>query len=184
MQSVHQKNNINQKNNNLMLSLFAVVAGMVMLCYAAVPLYSLFCKMTGYGGTPTIGATTPEHIIGREVTVSFNTDKAKDLPWQFESLQKAITLPLGKRQLAFFKATNTSDHDITGMATYNVTPFKVGEYFVKMQCFCFEKQTIKAGETVTFPVSFYVDSALNDNKYMSDITNITLSYTFFPLKEK
>jgi cytochrome c oxidase assembly protein subunit 11 len=175
---------VNRKNTNLMLSLLAVVAGMMMLAYAAVPLYSLFCQMTGYGGTPKIGAISPEKIIARDVTVTFNTDKAQGLPWQFKPLQKSITTQIGKRQLAFFEATNTSGRDITGMATYNVVPFKVGEYFVKMQCFCFEQQTIKAGETVTFPVSFYVDPELNNNKYLDDVTNITLSYTFFPLKEK
>jgi cytochrome c oxidase assembly protein subunit 11 len=117
------------------------------------------------------------------VTVGFNTDRGQNIPWTFTPVQREITTQLGKRELAFFEATNTSDHDITGMATYNVTPFKTGAYFVKLQCFCFEKQTIKAGQKVTFPVSFYVDPALDNDKNMDDITHITLSYTFFPVKE-
>jgi cytochrome c oxidase assembly protein subunit 11 len=175
-------NELNRKNKNVMLSLVAVVAGMLMLAYASVPLYNIFCSMTGYGGTPKIGATSPEKIIAREVSISFNSDVQKNLPLIFKA-PSAIITPIGKRNLAFFQVENKGEKDIVGMASYNVVPFKAGNYFVKMQCFCFEKQLIKAGEKINFPVSFYVDSDMNDDKYLDDIKNITLSYTFFELKE-
>jgi cytochrome c oxidase assembly protein subunit 11 len=173
---------LKRKNKNVMLSLVAVVAGMVMLAYAAVPLYSIFCRMTGYGGTPKIGAISAENIIGRMVNVSFNSDVEKNLPLTFIA-PPTVATQIGKRNLAFFTVQNNGDSDIVGMASYNVVPFKVGSYFVKLKCFCFEKQLVKAGEKINFPVSFYVDSALNDDKYLDDIKNITLSYTFFELKE-
>jgi cytochrome c oxidase assembly protein subunit 11 len=175
--------NLAQRNRSVMISLVGVVAGMAMLSYAAVPLYSMFCRITGYGGTPQISAKAPEAVLARRMKVTFNTDTDPHLPWTFTSLQKEIDTPIGKRNLIFFKATNTSDRAITATSTYNVTPFKLGEYFVKLQCFCFEKQTLKAGESMTFPVSFYVDPSLADDTNLDDVGNVTLSYTFFPVPE-
>jgi cytochrome c oxidase assembly protein subunit 11 len=172
-----------ERNRSVMISLVGVVVGMAMLSYAAVPLYSMFCRLTGYGGTPQISSKAPETILARRMKVTFNTDTDPNLPWEFTSLQKQVDTPIGKRNLIFFKATNTSDHAITATSTYNVTPFKVGEYFVKLQCFCFEKQTLQAGESMTFPVSFYVDPTLSDDKNLDDVANVTLSYTFFPVPE-
>jgi cytochrome c oxidase assembly protein subunit 11 len=174
---------LKKKNASLMVSLFCVVAGMVMLAYASVPLYRLFCQVTGYGGTPTISAASPEHIINRNITVSFNADVDKNLPWTFRPLVRELNVKVGERQLAIFEATNTSSTDIVGTSTFNVTPFKVGSHFVKLECFCFEKQRINSGETVSFPVSFYISPEIEEDENLDDITNITLSYTFFALKE-
>lgn len=165
-----------------MVSLVCLVAGMLMLSYAAVPLYRLFCQITGYGGTPTISAETPSHIIDRDITVTFNADKSPSLQWDFKPLQRDMTLKVGEKQLAFFEATNTGNTDISGTSTFNVTPFKTGPYFVKLQCFCFEEQRINTGQTVTFPVSFYIDPAIVEDDDLDDIKDITLSYTFFPVK--
>jgi cytochrome c oxidase assembly protein subunit 11 len=181
--SLLREDALHARNRSLMISLLGIVAGMVMLSYASVPLYSMFCRFTGYGGTPQISAKAPEAILARRVKVTFNTDISPDLPWEFVSLQKEVDTHIGKRNLIFFKATNVSNHAITATSTYNVTPFKVGEYFVKLQCFCFEKQTLQAGESMTFPVSFYVDPSLADDKNLDDVTNVTLSYTFFPVPE-
>ncbi len=180
---MQHQTHLKKKNTSLVISLVCIVIGMVMLSYAAVPLYRLFCQVTGYGGTPTISADAPEYIIDRDVTVSFNTDVDKRLPWRFRPLQKDVTLKVGERQLAVFEATNISDKDIIGTSTFNVTPFKVGSHFVKLQCFCFEKQLINAGETVTFPVSFYISPEIEEDENLDDVTNITLSYTFFAVKD-
>ncbi len=154
-----------------------------MLSYAAVPLYRLFCQVTGYGGTPAISAEAPTQILDRNITVGFNADTSPYLPWDFKPLQRDITLKVGEKQLAFFEATNRSDKAVIGTSTFNVTPFKAGSYFVKVQCFCFEEQRINAGQTITFPVSFYIDPSIADDNDLDDVQDITLSYTFFPVKD-
>lgn len=169
-----------------MVSLICVVAGMLMLSYAAVPLYSLFCQITGYGGTPaqlTDAEMSKMVVLDREILVDFNTDTDPSLEWTFKPLQRKINVPIGKRVLAFFEAKNNANIPIVGTATFNVTPFKAGGYFVKTQCFCFERQRIEAGQTMHFPVSFYIDPELDKEENLDDITNMTLSYTFFPVKE-
>jgi cytochrome c oxidase assembly protein subunit 11 len=172
-----------RKNYSLAVSLAAIVIGMVMLSFASVPLYRLFCQVTGFGGTTQLAAGGPVQAIERDVTVSFNTDTAQGLPWEFEQVSGDTTMKVGEKTLAFFEATNNSDQPIDGTSIYNVTPHKVGEYFVKMECFCFEKQTIQPGETVNFPVSFYIDPSISEDPTLDDVTHITLSYTFFPYKE-
>jgi cytochrome c oxidase assembly protein subunit 11 len=173
----------NRNNVSLLISLVGVVIGMLMLSYASVPLYSMFCRITGYGGTPRVGTDVSNVVLSRHINVTFNTDIAPDLLWSFKSLQSAINTPIGERQLAFFEAKNLSDRPIKATATFNVTPFKTGEHFVKIQCFCFEEQTINAGESATFPVSFYIDPAIAKDKNLDDVRDITLSYTFFPVPD-
>lgn len=173
---------LRRKNLSVMTSILAVVAGMLMLSYAAVPLYDLFCRVTGYGGTPQLGAEPQGAILARKMTVGFNTDKAPALPWEFRALQRDVTIPIGKRTLVFFEATNRADHPVTATSTFNVTPFKAGQYFVKTQCFCYEEQILQPGQTATFPVSFYVDPTLDEDETLDEVKNITLSYTFFPVK--
>lgn len=172
------------KNYSLAASLVMLVMGMVMLSYAAVPLYNMFCKMTGYGGTPMTNAREGDvPILARTVTVGFNTDVHSDLPWSFTSLQKHITLRLGERKLAFFEAKNLSNHTLTGTSTFNVTPHKAGSFFIKTKCFCYENQKLKPNETMRFAVSFYLDPALVNEDDMDEVKNIILSYTFFQVKE-
>ena len=156
---------------------------MVMLAYASVPLYRIFCQITGFGGTTQEATLEPSRVLDRMVAVDFFADTAPDLPWEFHNITKHLDLKVGERKLAFFEATNTSSHPVTGMATYNVTPHKAGPYFAKIKCFCFDRQTIQPGETIQFPVSFFIDPEIENDPDLEDVSNITLSYTFFRAKE-
>ena len=157
-----------------------VVAFMGAMGFAAVPLYDLFCRVTGYGGTTQVGsAGTDVQIIDEMVTVRFDASKAADMPWRFEPEQREITLRMGEVGLAFYSAHNPTDQPVAGTASYNVTPLKVGQHFVKIDCFCFTEQVLQPGETVQMPVTFYVDPAILDDKEAEHVREITLSYTFF-----
>ncbi|MGE5548581.1 MAG: cytochrome c oxidase assembly protein [Solirubrobacterales bacterium] len=161
------------------LASVAAVAAMAGLVGASVPLYNLYCRVTGAGGTTQVQAAAPATASERTVTVRFDASTAKGLPWRFQPEQKQVTLKLGEQGLAFFTATNTSNRPITGTATFNVMPAKAGRYFDKIQCFCFSEQRLEPGQTVSMPVSFYVDPALADDEFANEVTTITLSYTFF-----
>jgi cytochrome c oxidase assembly protein subunit 11 len=163
--------------------LFTVVAGMVGLAFASVPLYRLFCQVTGLGGTPGVEASAPETATDIDFKVRFDANTNPDLPWRFRPVQREVSLKLGEERLAFFEATNLGDKPITGTATFNVTPLKAGQFFVKIDCFCFTEQTLAPGETVDMPVSFYVDPAIYDEINTRDVKTITLSYTFYPLQD-
>jgi cytochrome c oxidase assembly protein subunit 11 len=159
--------------------LASVILAMVGLTAAAVPLYRLFCQVTGYGGTTQRAAAAPERQLDQTIEVRFNADVAHDLPWRFTPVEHAVEVRLGEQHLAFYRAHNAGDRPITGVATFNVTPFKAGAYFSKIACFCFEEQTLQGGETVDMPVSFYVDPAILEDPDTRDVRAITLSYTFF-----
>jgi cytochrome c oxidase assembly protein subunit 11 len=152
---------------------------MVGLSFASVPLYETFCRITGYGGTPQTADAAPSEVFDRKVKVRFNSDIASDLPWNFKPAQHSVDVQVGESKLIFYKAENRSDKPITGMAVFNVTPPKVGEYFTKVQCFCFNEQTLEPGQTVDMPVSFFIDPAFMQDGNMRDVTSITLSYTFY-----
>ena len=159
--------------------LASVILAMVGLTAAAVPLYRLFCQVTGYGGTTQRAEAAPERQLEETIQVRFNADVARDLPWSFAPVERAVEVRLGEQHLAFYRAHNASNRPIVGTATFNVTPFKAGAYFDKIACFCFEEQVLQAGETVDMPVSFYVDPAILEDPDPRDIRAITLSYTFF-----
>jgi cytochrome c oxidase assembly protein subunit 11 len=159
--------------------LATVVIGMVGMSFAAIPLYRLFCAATGYGGTPSIGLTAAPGSNGQTIRVRFNADTNPALPWNFAPDQREVTLNLGDEQVAFYHAVNLSRHPVTGMALYNVTPDKVGKYFHKTACFCFNQQTLAASQSMEFPVSFWVDPAIRTDPNTADVKVITLSYTFF-----
>ncbi len=161
-------------------ALGVVTAGMLGLAFASVPLYRLFCSVTGYGGTPQIGPETASHVVSQTITVAMNADTSPNLPWLFQPELKRVTMPIGAAQLAFYDGKNLADHTLTGHALYNVTPDVVGRYFHKTECFCFTTQTLQPGEAVQFPVTFWVDPAILDDPETRDIHTITLSYTFFP----
>ena len=163
--------------------LASVILGMVGLTAAAVPLYRLFCQVTGYGGTTQRAEAAPERQLEETITVRFNADVARDLPWSFAPVERAVEVRLGEQHLAFYRAHNGGDRVIVGSATFNVTPFKAGSYFSKIACFCFEEQTLQAGETGDMPVSFYVDPGILDDPDTRDVRAITLSYTFFALDD-
>ena len=150
------------------------------LAFASVPLYRLFCQATGLNGTTNRGLRAPG-ATGRAMTVSFDTNVAPGMPWRFRPEAASDTVDVGARDMAFFLATNTSNHPITGTATYNVTPEQVGKYFTKIQCFCFTQQTLAPGETARMPVIFYVDPRIATDPDTRDVATITLSYTFFPV---
>jgi cytochrome c oxidase assembly protein subunit 11 len=160
-------------------AILVVIVGMVGMSFAAIPLYRLFCAATGYGGTPNIGLAIAPGSTGEVIRVRFNADTNPDLPWIFSPDQAQISLKLGDEQVAFYHATNKSLRSVTGMALYNVTPEKVGKYFHKTACFCFNKQTLSPQQGMEFPVSFWVDPAIRSDPNTADVKVITLSYTFF-----
>ena len=161
------------------LILGGVVCGMVGLAFGAVPLYKLFCQVTGFGGTTQVAEEAPVTIGERVVTVRFNADTARDLPWHFKPEQREIKVRVGEMALAFYNAVNQSDRSLIGTSTFNVTPVKAGAYFNKIECFCFEEQTLAPGERAEFPVSFFVDPDIVEDRRLDDVSTITLSYTFF-----
>lgn len=161
------------------LPLIGIVLGMLMLSYAAVPLYRLFCQVTGFGGTTQRVEAYDGSISDRSINVRFNADTDPHLPWKFVPLEREVQMKIGENRLVAFKATNESSEPTRGTATYNVTPHLAGKYFDKIECFCFEEQRLDPGQSVNFPVSFFIDPAILDDKDLQGITNITLSYTFF-----
>lgn len=167
------------RNRLTALAAAGVVVGMVGMAYAAVPLYRIFCQVTGFGGTTQVAASAPSEIDERVITVRFNADTARDMPWRFRPQQRAMTLRVGERALAFYEAFNPSDQRIAGSATFNVTPAKAGVYFNKIECFCFTEQVLAPGQRADMPVSFFVDPAIADDPDLDDVKTITLSYTFF-----
>lgn len=173
-----------RKNARMGLIVLAVVIGMAGLSFASVPLYDLFCRVTGFGGTTQVAGALPEEASDRVITVQFNSQTSRDLAWNFVPEQRAIDVQLGQRGLTAFTATNHLSEPSTGMAIYNVTPLKAGEYFHKIQCFCFDQQTLGPKEQAHMPVMFYVDPALEDDPSMDDVNTITLSYTFFKAETK
>jgi cytochrome c oxidase assembly protein subunit 11 len=167
-------------NRRTALALGGVAAGMVGASFAAVPLYRLFCQVTGYGGTTQRAERAPAQAGARVITVRFNANiSGNDLPWTFAPVERQMRVRVGEENLAYFRATNQARIAITGQATFNVTPFKAGPYFNKIACFCFSQQTLEGSQTVDMPVSFFVDPAIADDPATADVDTITLSYTFF-----
>jgi cytochrome c oxidase assembly protein subunit 11 len=169
-------------SRNLRVAILAGIGVCTMtgLGFASVPLYRMFCEATGLNGTTQRGLRAPG-TTGQKVTVAFDSNVGKGLPWKFEPERRADTIDIGGRDMAFFTATNTSDKPITGTATFNVTPIIAGKYFTKIQCFCFTQQTLDPGQTVRMPVIFYVDPAILNDPDTKDVQEITLSYTFYPV---
>ena len=165
------------------LALAGVVVGMVGMSYASVPLYRIFCQVTGFGGTTQVAKEAPREVLTRMVTVRFNADVAPGLAWSFEPAQRDMTIKIGESALAYYRATNLTNRPLVGMATFNVTPDKAGQYFDKIACFCFDQQRLEPGETVDMPVSFFIDPNLDRDRGMNDVSHITLSYTFFPVDD-
>ena len=157
------------------------VCFMTGLAFASVPLYRMFCQVTGFGGTTQRGSTAPGAVAGREVTVRFDANTSNRLPWNFRPESRSETVAVGARDMVFFQATNRAAQPVTGTATFNVTPTQAGKYFTKIECFCFTEQTLKPGESIRMPVIFYVDPKMLADPDARDIENITLSYTFYPV---
>ena len=164
---------------NTVLGVLAILAGMTLLVVYAVPLYDLFCQATGFGGTTQRAAAAPEAADGRVMTVRFLANTNPNLDWRFQPEVDSVRVAVGKRRLIAYSARNLDDSETTGIATFNVTPAKAGVYFTKIACFCFDEQTLKPGQTVRMPVSFFIDPAIAKDRNLRDVETITLSYTFF-----
>ncbi|XSG80992.1 MAG: cytochrome c oxidase assembly protein [Methyloligella sp. ZOD6] len=161
------------------LTLVGVVAGMVGLSFAAVPLYRIFCQQTGYAGTPQRAQAAPGEVSERTVNVRFDANVMPNMPWRFEPEKNEMTVRIGASNLAFFKATNESDKPIVGTAVFNVAPNSAAQYFNKIQCFCFTEQRLEPGETMEMPVTFFVEPEFLNDVSTKHIQDITLSYTFY-----
>ena len=173
------------RRNGRTAAIVALLAlAMVGVAFASVPLYRLFCQVTGFGGTTQmrIGEEAPG-AVGRIVNVRFDANTNSALPWTFKPEKHVERTAIGARKMAFYTARNLSDRPVTGTATFNVTPTQAGQYFVKVQCFCFTEQTLKPGEEVRMPVVYYVDPKIQDDPDARGIDEITLSYTFYPVDE-
>jgi cytochrome c oxidase assembly protein subunit 11 len=168
-----------RRHSILALSLVGLVAGMVGLSFASVPLYRVFCQVTGYGGVPQRAEKAPGEVLDRTVTIRFDGNVDRSLPWTFAPEQQTMDVKIGETALAFFKATNNSSVPVSGRAIFNVSPELAGRYFTKIECFCFKQQTLAAGQTVDMPVTFFVDPKFVDDEDTKDISEITLSYTFY-----
>lgn len=177
-----------RRNARVGLLALAGAAAMLGLGYASVPLYRLFCQVTGFGGTTMVAsesqaARAAASATGQRISIRFDASTASDMPWTFEPTQPTDTITIGERDIATYVARNTGSVPITGMATFNVTPEQAGKYFNKIQCFCFTEQTLAPGQEVTMPVLYFVDPAMLDDPNMKGVEQITLSYTFHRTKE-
>ena len=157
----------------------ATVAAMTGLAFAAVPLYQAFCRVTGYGGTTQEAAAAPARVLDQRIQVRFDANIAPGVPIEFAPKQNTETLRIGETGLAFYRIRNTSNEPITVRATYNVTPHVAGQYFAKLECFCFQDRLIAPGEEAELPVVFFVDPEIVSDPDTADIGTLTLSYTFF-----
>jgi cytochrome c oxidase assembly protein subunit 11 len=166
-------------NIRTLVVLGVFVAGMGGLAYASVPLYEIFCRVTGYGGTTQVAAIESDQVIDRVMKIRFDSNVNPALGWAFDPVLKSMELKVGENALAFYQAENQSDETIVGTATFNVTPDKAGLFFNKVDCFCFTEQVLKPGQKVDMPVTFFIDPSIVEDPNLDDVTTITLSYTFF-----
>ena len=172
--------NLKQKNSNLILYIFILVVSMLALSFASVPLYDLFCRVTGYAGTTQKSNIAPGSRINANLfNVRFDANVSKGLDWEFKSPDKPISLLPGVQKIVYYTAKNLSNKETVGTASFNVSPPKAGSIFMKIDCFCFINQKLLPGETMKMPVSFYIDPKIEDDDNLKNLNEITLSYTFF-----
>ncbi len=172
------------RNSRTAFALVGVVVTMGALAWAAVPFYDWFCRVTGFAGTTQVSASAPDEILDEIVRVRFDANVDKDLGWTFRPMQTRMDVRIGENALAYYEAVNNTDQTITGTASYNVAPEVTGYYFDKIECFCFTEQTLKPGERVEMPVSFYIDPDLVKDRDAGHVRDITLSYTFHRTQPK
>lgn len=170
------------KNARLAWTLAAAVGGMLALAYAASPLYDMFCRATGFGGTPQVAQEGERPVLSRTVTVRFDSNVDANLPWRFTPLEREVKVKLGEERLVHYRVTNVSQRPIVGTSTYNVTPETSGPWFNKLQCFCFTEQLLLPGQSMDMPVVFFVDPEMDKDRRYDNVRTITLSYTFFEAK--
>jgi cytochrome c oxidase assembly protein subunit 11 len=174
--------NLHRKMQRTAVACAGLVVGMIGLAYASVPLYDLFCKVTGFDGTPVVRESNASSVMDRTISVRFDSNVALGLKWRFSPETPEVKVKLGETTTVLYKVTNTGDQPSTGIATYNVQPDLAGTYFSKLECFCFTEQTLQPGETLESAVVFYVDPRLAQDADVKDLSSITLSYTYFPSK--
>jgi len=167
------------RNRKTLAALAGVALGMVALSFAAVPLYRIFCQVTGFGGTVRQAEATETPALERAIRIRFTASVDKEMPWDFRPSQLTQEVKVGETQLAAYEAYNPTDRVITGTAVFNVTPFKAGPFFDKIQCFCFTEQTLQPGERKAMAVTYFVDPAITEDHNLDDVTEIVLSYTFY-----
>ena len=169
------------RNARTAMRMALIALGMLALAFASVPLYRVFCQLTGFDGTPLRAERAPGAVAG-EIGVRFDANINPALPWKFEPVQETVRIAPGARTQIFYRATNFTARTTTGQAVFNVTPEIAGKYFSKIECFCFTEQTLKGGQSVDMPVVFYVDPKIREDTDTKDIDEITLSYTFYPVE--
>ena len=162
-----------------LIPIIGVVLGMGALGIASVPLYDWFCRVTGYAGTTQQASASTGEVLDRTITVRFDASVGRDMPWTFKPVRTTMDIRIGETGLAFYEAHNPTSEPVTGTASFNVTPSSMGSYFAKIDCFCFTEQTLQPGETVSMPVTFYVDPEMVEDLDTNGVHTITLSYTFF-----
>ncbi len=173
-----------EQNKKLGWALVGLGVAMLAAAYASVPLYQLFCQVTGFGGTAQRAAALPQSISERSVTLSFNADVANDLPWTFKPPADKLTLRLGEAVTTHYHVVNNSKHTLVGTAAHNVQPERLGGYFNKVECFCYTEQVLQPGESRDMPVTLFIDPAMAEDRAMDDVQAVTLSYTFFLAKDQ
>jgi cytochrome c oxidase assembly protein subunit 11 len=172
-----------RRNRTVALACAAFFFCMIGVAYAAVPLYQLFCQVTGYGGTTQRVEEYSQTVLDREITVRFDANVSGALAWEFQPVDRHVTMNIGETTQVAYRATNAGARASTGRATFNVTPELAGAYFMKVECFCFTDQRLQPGESMDMPIVFYVDPEIVNVPELKDIETITLSYTFFPVAE-
>lgn len=172
-----------RKNAKVAVACVTFVSVMVGVSFAAVPLYDLFCRVTGFGGTTQVAESAPQEVIDREITIRFDANVSGGLSWTFKPEVREVTLKVGETARINYIAENTSDVTTVGTSTFNVTPPQSGAYFNKLACFCFTEQPLAPGESIAMPVEFFVSPDVVDDPDMASVTAITLSYTFFPVRD-
>ena len=178
MSTAQNQNNLKAQNKKVIFLITFVGMLMLSLSYAAVPLYDIFCRVTGFGGTTQIASSAPGSTGHPNINIRFESNITDSLNWDFYSKTKTIKIPMGEEKTIYYFAKNLSDEPIVGTATFNVTPAKAGQYFMKIDCFCFVEQLLNPGESMNMPVTFFIDPDLYKDENVQEVNEITLSYTF------
>ena len=178
MSTAQNQNNLKAQNKKVIFIISFVGLLILSLSYAAVPLYDIFCRVTGFGGTTQIASSAPGSTGHPNINIRFESNITDSLNWDFYSKTKTVKIPMGEEKTIYYFAKNLSDEPIVGTATFNVTPAKAGQYFMKIDCFCFVEQLLNPGESMNMPVTFFIDPDLYKDENVQEVNEITLSYTF------
>ena len=178
MSFINNENALKAQNKKSIIIISFIVLFMLSLSFAAVPLYDIFCRVTGFGGTTQIASSAPGSSGHPDINVRFESSTSSSLNWDFFAKSKVVTIPIGEEKTIFYFAKNLSNKPIVGTATFNVTPAKVGQYFMKIDCFCFVEQLLKPGESMNMPVTFFIDPDIYKDENVKEVNEITLSYSF------